>query len=92
MPFIKGEKRTQLEPGLEFVSSEIQGMDEKDQGPAVSYAILRLLIDVFGGDVNSMIQAVGVIEETKLTYYSMFMLPLEERIVLKRWFDKEGSY
>lgn len=92
MPFIRGELRKKLEPGLEAVVSEIKEMDEKNRGPAVSYAILRLLIDVFGGDVNGMIQAIGVAEETKLTLYSMHMLPLEQRIVLRRWFDPEGGY
>ncbi len=92
MPFIKGKKRTQLEPGLEFVSYEIQEMDEKDKGPALSYAILKLLIDVYGGDVNGMIQAMGVISETQMTYYSMHFLPLEQRILLRRWLDPDGSY
>lgn len=62
------------------------------RGPLVSYAILKLLTDVYDGSVKDMIEVVGVLEETKLTFYSMFMLPLEQRILLKRWLNPEGEY
>jgi hypothetical protein len=90
MPFIKGKVRKKVDAYLDGVIGEILGMD--NPGPVVSYVILKLLIDVYGGDVNSMIEAIGVIEETKMTYYTMHMLPLEQRIVLRRWVDSEGKY
>ena len=96
MPFIKGEKREALDEELATVALTIRGMngkaEDRKRGPLLSYAILKLLTDVYDGSVKDMIEAMGVIEETKLTYYAMYMLPTEQRILFRRFLDPEGSY
>ena len=96
MPFIKGEKREALDEELATVALTIRGMNEvakdRKRGPLLSYAILKLLTDVYDGSIKDMIEAIGVIEETKLTWYSMYMLPTEQRILFRRWLDSEGAY
>ncbi len=90
MPFIKKSYREDLDEEIITLTEAIKLTGKT--GPALSYVFLKLLVDVYGGDVDGMIEAIGVIEETKLTYYSMHMLPLEQRIILRRFLDPEGSY
>ena len=98
MPFIKGEKREALDEELATVAITILGMNEKakaedrKRGPLLSYAILKLLTDVYDGSIPDMIEAMGVMEETKLSYYSLYMLPTEQRIMFRRWLDPDGEY
>ncbi len=95
MPFIKGEKRKALDEELATVALAIREMgtaEDRKRGPLLSYAILKLLTDVYDGSVKDMIEAMGVIEETKLTYYSMYMLPTEQRILFRRFLDPDGGY
>ncbi len=102
MPFISGEKRKKLDEELATVALEIREIarkaskDDGDflrrRGPLASYAILKLVTDVYDGSVKDLIEVIGVLEETKMTVYSMYFLPLEQRIVFRRWLDPDGEY
>ncbi len=90
MPFIRAAIRKWIDEDLDPLIENLKKMEEPS--PMVSYIILKLMVEVYGDDVMGMIRAIGTVEETKMTYYAMYMQPLEDKIRLRRWLDPNGSY
>ncbi|HEY8475630.1 MAG TPA: hypothetical protein VIN09_02040 [Chloroflexota bacterium] len=89
MPFIRSSDIEALRAPLDQLVEHLQSLPQERRAPTVSYIMLRLLVDTFGDDIGGLIEGVGTIEETKLTYYAELMEPIERRILLRRWVDRE---
>ena len=87
MPFIKKSKRESIDSMLSLLISQIE-----NDAPAISYVMLRLLMDGFDNNIEGYIKALGTIEETKLTYYNFVFAPTEQLILAKRWMDGNGEW
>lgn len=87
MPFIKAKTRLKIDPFLCDLLAEVTG-----DASAISYIILRLLMDGFPNNIDGYIKAMGCVEETKLTYYNFVFAPTEQLILAKRWMDGDGEW
>jgi len=87
MPFIKKSKRDNIDPFLNDLLHEI-----KNDAPAISYVILRLMINGFDNNIEGYIKAIGTVEETKLAFFRMQMGAIEDSILLRRWLNPDGDW
>jgi predicted sugar kinase len=89
MPYIKDSAREQVDDKIDELVEVLKGVDGRNK--VVSYVLMKLMVETYDDDIEGLIQALGTMEETKLTLYSMLMKPIEERILLRRWLDGEWS-
>ncbi len=94
MPLIKDEDRKLLDPKLQVAVTAIlehrpftESLDKY-----VSYAIYAIIKKIYDfNDIDEMIRAIGILEETKLALYMLEVLPMEQKIIARRWFDGDAS-
>lgn len=89
MPFISQQDIEPLAEPVQRLVEHIQGLEPARRAPVLSYVMFALLVKVFGDDIPGLIQGIGTIEETKLTYYAELMEPVEHRILTRRWLEPQ---
>ncbi len=89
MPFIKHQDIEPLTGPIDQLVEHLSSLPPERRAPVLSYVIFSLLIKVFGDDIPGLIQGIGTIEETKLTYYAELMEPVERRILTRRWLEPD---
>ena len=92
MPFIKTSQRKLLDKKIDQVNYVVRMLDrDKEQSPAISYIILRLLEHAYDStDIKDLIEAIGVLEEIKLNYALFRLYPKEVQSLTNRFM--EDSY
>lgn len=92
MPYIKQDKRTDLDGPIEQLLHALRGLEsddpQNDMGGNLNYVFTRILGRCYGQKYSEMAEAVSVLEMAKLEYYRRVAAPYEDQ----KAFDNGDAY